>query len=80
MVFNTKNRKLVGLEKLLYEIFQAKTYNKFVRPTNNITGLTHVQTQLKLLQIDLVNIVFNYPLWILIIKGLFFNRTKNTKS
>ncbi len=48
-----KNRSLVGLEKLLYEIFVVNNYNRYVRPVDEF-GITNIQTQLKLLQIDLV--------------------------
>ncbi len=48
-----KRRSLTGLEKLLYEIFIINEYNRFVRPVDEL-GITNIQTQLKLLQIDLV--------------------------
>ncbi len=45
--------KITGLEKLIKAIFYEKSYNELVRPVNN-DGVTVVETELKLLQIDLV--------------------------
>ena len=53
-IFKQK-RSLTGLEKLLHEIFIANKYNRYVRPVDEL-GITNIQTQLKLLQIDLVKI------------------------
>ena len=46
-----KNRD--GLQKLLENIFIHKKYNSLVRPFET-DDRTHVRTELKLLQIDLV--------------------------
>lgn len=43
-----------GLEKLIDQIFTIDDYNSLVRPTDKLSGLTTVNTELKLLQIDLV--------------------------
>ena len=45
---------LTGIENLFYKIFREKSYNNLVRPRDKRTGLTHLQTELKLLQLDLV--------------------------
>ena len=44
-----------GVEKLLNKIYKINKYNKLVRPTAKNTTLTEVHTDLKILQIDLVN-------------------------
>jgi hypothetical protein len=48
-------RGRIGLEKLLEVIFDNCSYNNIVRPFGNKDGITVVNTELKLLQIDLVN-------------------------
>lgn len=40
----------------MYEIFTIKKYNILVRPVDD-SGFTNVFTELKLLQIDLVNYI-----------------------
>lgn len=79
-MFNKNSRDLFGIEKLLYDIFHVKSYNKFVRPTDNVTGLTHVQTQLKLLQIDLVISRLELNLKINFLEILPFHRMRNTRN
>lgn len=46
---------LTGLERLFHQIFDVSNYNDLVRPVNKETELTSIYTELKLLQIDLVN-------------------------
>jgi len=46
--------ELPGVERLLNRIFKEKNYNNLVRPRDKQTGLTYLQTELKLLQLDLV--------------------------
>lgn len=46
-------RQLTGLERLFDKIFVQNSYNVLVRPVDTITGLTHVNTEIKLLQINL---------------------------
>ena len=46
-------RELHRHERLFNEIFKRNEYNKLVRPMNQYQ-LTHVEIELKLLQIDLV--------------------------
>ena len=46
-----------GLEKLIDQIFVRNKYNQLVRPVDKKTGLTLVETELKLLQIDLVILI-----------------------
>ncbi len=46
-------KKYTPLEKLFTKIFKDDEYNILVRPEND-NGLTHVDIELKLLQIDLV--------------------------
>lgn len=41
-----------GLDKLFVKIFETEDYNTMLRPHDN-NGITHVNTELKLLQIDL---------------------------
>lgn len=48
-----RRESMKGLEKLIDKIFEMEGYNELVRPVNNLTGLTHVRTELKLLGIDL---------------------------
>jgi hypothetical protein len=48
-----KCRESVGLEKLIHDVFEINNYNNLVRPTQANTGLTLVETELKLLQISL---------------------------
>jgi len=54
-VINAKNT--TGLERLFNHIFNIEDYVNIVRPTS-ADSLTHISTELKLLQIDLV-IYFN---------------------
>ena len=42
-----------GMEKLFHQIFVLDEYSNLVRPLDK-DSVTHVQTELKLLQIDLV--------------------------
>ncbi len=49
MTYNTQSD---GLDKLFIKIFHADEYNQMLRP-HNINGLTRVNIELKLLQIDL---------------------------
>lgn len=44
---------MYGREKLFYDIFNINDYKKMVRPFGE-NDLTYVETELKLLQIDLV--------------------------
>ena len=46
--------ELNELEKLMNQIFVKAKYNRLVRPFNRTNGLTHITTELKLLQLDLV--------------------------
>ena len=50
MTYGERNRE--GLQKLLELIFEQKKYNNLVRPFQE-DDRTHVNTELKLLQIDL---------------------------
>ena len=43
-----------GLENLFNSIFIERNYNPVVRPVHNESGLTIVNTELKILQLDLV--------------------------
>jgi hypothetical protein len=52
---NSYEKGRIGLEKLLEVIFDNGSYNNIVRPFGNKDGITVVNTELKLLQIDLVN-------------------------
>ena len=45
---------MTGLEKLIHHIFNENDYNPLVRPASELTGLTEVSTELKILQINLV--------------------------
>lgn len=45
---------MTGLERLFYHIFSTEEYANLVRPSTS-DSLTHIQTELKLLQIDLVS-------------------------
>jgi hypothetical protein len=47
-------RELVGLEKLIKNVFIDENYNSLVRPINEDDGITYIKTELKILQIDLV--------------------------
>ena len=58
MIVNAKNA--TGLERLFNHIFNIEDYVNIVRPTS-ADSLTHISTELKLLQIDLV-INFNLKL------------------
>lgn len=49
-----KAEELFGIEKLMHNIFVEASYNSLVRPVDKKTGLTNINTELKLLQIDLV--------------------------
>ena len=55
LIIAKTRRKLTGLEKLFHDVFVVNTYNRYVRPVDEF-GMTNIQTQLKLLQIDLVSI------------------------
>lgn len=44
---------MVDLERLFHKVFVIEEYNNLVRPETQ-DGLTRVETELKLLQIDLV--------------------------
>jgi hypothetical protein len=46
------NSQSDGLDQLFIKIFHTDEYNQMLRP-HNINGLTHVNIELKLLQIDL---------------------------
>ena len=46
------------LEMLMHQIFTVSKYNELVRPVDQENGLTNILTELKLLQIDLVNDFF----------------------
>jgi hypothetical protein len=52
------NMFILGLEKLIYHIFEENEYNQLVRPVDIKTGLTLVSTELKFLQIDVVTFFF----------------------
>ncbi len=49
---NAKSKNMSSLERLFDRIFLNEDYNNLVRP-EDMNGLTQVQTELKLLQIDL---------------------------
>ncbi len=51
-------KNLTGLTKLFNKIFIQDDYNNMVRP-NNDNDITKIETELKLLQIDLV-FIFNF--------------------
>ena len=51
---NCKKLVRTGLDKLIHHIFEENEYNQLVRPVDTKTGLTHVSTELKFLQIDVV--------------------------
>ena len=51
-IVSGRAKNLSNLEKLFDSIFLNEEYNSMVRP-ENMNGLTHVETELKLLQIDL---------------------------
>ena len=42
----------------MHQIFTVSKYNELVRPVDQENGLTNILTELKLLQIDLVNDFF----------------------
>jgi hypothetical protein len=54
-------KNLTGLTKLFNKIFIQDDYNNMVRP-NNDNDITKIETELKLLQIDLV-FIFNFFLF-----------------
>ena len=56
--FYNSKQTYTGVEKLFDRIYQQNKYNKLVRPTARNATLTEVLTELKLLQIDLVNSLF----------------------
>ena len=53
-MYKIRADNLTGLAKLFNKIFVQDEYNNMVRPYN-FNKMTKVETELKLLQIDLVN-------------------------
>jgi hypothetical protein len=54
ILYKIRADNLTGLAKLFNKIFVQDEYNNMVRPYN-FNKMTKVETELKLLQIDLVN-------------------------
>ena len=50
----TEKKNERGLARLLEKVFRIDAYNRLVRPTG-ANGLTRVNTELKIIQIDIVN-------------------------
>jgi hypothetical protein len=48
-----ESKELVGLERLFNQIYYIESYNQIIRPVEYNTTLTLLNTELKLLQIDL---------------------------
>ncbi len=71
-------KKYTPLEKLFTKIFKDDEYNILVRPEND-NGLTHVDIELKLLQIDLVIWMLFYTSFF-ILTFIFNKRMKNIKN
>jgi hypothetical protein len=46
--------KMIQRERLFHRIFTQQRYNKMNRPSSTDDDITHVTTELKLLQIDIV--------------------------
>lgn len=55
-IMDCRKRNVSGLEKLFNQIFAIDEYTSLVRPSS-LDSLTRVETELKLLQIDLVSLV-----------------------
>ena len=65
-------REMVGLEKLLEKVFVNDSYNKLVRPVETKTGITHINTELKILQINVVGLIREQNLFKESNKSIFF--------
>ena len=48
--------EMTPMEKLIDKIYNQDEYDQMIRPSNKLTGLTHIETELKFLQIDLVRL------------------------
>ncbi len=49
--------EMTPMEKLIDKIYNQDEYDQMIRPSNKLTGLTHIETELKFLQIDLVRLL-----------------------
>ncbi len=50
--------EMTAMEKLIDKIYNQDEYDQMIRPSSKLTGLTHIESELKFLQIDLVGLLF----------------------